>query len=206
MALGAAIATGKPQVYTVEPGPGLLNSAAALLTADGMNAPVLALTGQTSQSAIGRGLGQLHEIRDRPESSLAWSISPGVSASRRRLRASSPRRSCNGSGQARPGSAGMRHRRLGPKRARCCTAPPSPAPRPPLDEDAIAAAAQRLASAKRPLIVAGGARRGECRGDRAVTPLQAPVLAYRRGRGVLEAAIHSASPCRSAANYGARPT
>ncbi len=65
MALGAALATGKPQVYTVVPGPGLLNSAAALLTAYGMNAPVLALIGQIAQSAIGRGLGHLHEIRDQ---------------------------------------------------------------------------------------------------------------------------------------------
>src|SRR6266850_5344909 len=65
MALGAALATGKPQVYTVVPGPGLLNSAAALLTAYGMNAPVLALIGQISQAAIGRGLGHLHEIRDQ---------------------------------------------------------------------------------------------------------------------------------------------
>src|SRR5215469_16894570 len=53
LALGAALATGKPQVYSVVPGPGLLNSAAALLTAYGMNAPVLALIGQISQSAIG---------------------------------------------------------------------------------------------------------------------------------------------------------
>ena len=65
MALGAALATGRPQVYTVVPGPGLLNSAAALLTAYGMNAPVLALIGQIAQSAIGRGLGHLHEIRDQ---------------------------------------------------------------------------------------------------------------------------------------------
>ena len=46
MALGAALATGKPQAYAVVPGPGLLNSGAALLTAYGMNAPVLALIGQ----------------------------------------------------------------------------------------------------------------------------------------------------------------
>ncbi len=65
MALGAALATGKPQAYAVVPGPGLLNSAAALLTAYGMNAPVLALIGQIAQSAIGRGLGHLHEIRDQ---------------------------------------------------------------------------------------------------------------------------------------------
>src|SRR6266511_1510524 len=65
MALGAALATGKPQAYTVVPGPGLLNSAAALLTAYGMNAPVLALIGQIAQAAIGRGIGHLHEIRDQ---------------------------------------------------------------------------------------------------------------------------------------------
>src|SRR3979490_1665855 len=65
MALGAALATARPQAYAVVPGPGLLNSAAALLTAYGMNAPVLALIGQISQSAIGRGLGHLHEIRDQ---------------------------------------------------------------------------------------------------------------------------------------------
>src|SRR6266481_982197 len=65
LALGAAMATGKPSAYCVVPGPGLLNSAAALLTAYSMNAPVLALIGQIAQSAIGRGLGHLHEIRDQ---------------------------------------------------------------------------------------------------------------------------------------------
>src|SRR5499427_10770891 len=42
MALGAALATARPQAFAVVPGPGLLNSSAALLTAYGMNAPVLA--------------------------------------------------------------------------------------------------------------------------------------------------------------------
>src|SRR5215471_2935528 len=65
MALGAALATGRPQAYAVVPGPGLLNSAAALLTAYGTNAPVLALIGQIAQAAIGRGYGHLHEIRDQ---------------------------------------------------------------------------------------------------------------------------------------------
>src|SRR4051812_28469910 len=65
MALGAPLATGKPQAYAVVPGPGLLNSSAALLTAYAMNAPVLALIGQIPDADIGRGLGQLHEIRDQ---------------------------------------------------------------------------------------------------------------------------------------------
>src|SRR5258707_5484877 len=64
MALGAALATGRVQAYSVVPGPGLLNSSAALLTAYGTNAPVLALIGHIPQSAIGRMLGHLHETPD----------------------------------------------------------------------------------------------------------------------------------------------
>src|SRR5215216_6150589 len=65
MALGAALATGKPQAYAVVPGPGLLNASAALLTAYSMNAQVLALVGQIPASDVGRKLGHLHEIRDQ---------------------------------------------------------------------------------------------------------------------------------------------
>ncbi len=65
MALGAALATNKPHAYAVVPGPGLLNTSAALLTAYSMNAPVLALIGQIPEADIGRGIGHLHEIRDQ---------------------------------------------------------------------------------------------------------------------------------------------
>src|SRR6266550_3380659 len=65
MALGAALATGKPQAYAVVPGPGLLNSSAALLTAYSMNAPVLALVGQIPMGEIGLKRGHLHEINDQ---------------------------------------------------------------------------------------------------------------------------------------------
>src|SRR5947199_8018366 len=62
MALGAALATGQPSVYSVVPGPGFLNSAAALCTAFATNAPVLALVGQIPSASIGKGFGLLHEI------------------------------------------------------------------------------------------------------------------------------------------------
>src|ERR1700734_4201532 len=65
MALGAALATGKPQAYAVVPGPGLLNAGAALLTAFATNSPVLGLIGQIREADIGRGFGHLHEIRDQ---------------------------------------------------------------------------------------------------------------------------------------------
>ena len=62
MALGAALATGQPQAYCVVPGPGFLNTTAALSTAYAVNAPVLALIGQLPTGAIDREYGLLHEI------------------------------------------------------------------------------------------------------------------------------------------------
>src|SRR5262249_17498482 len=74
--------------------------------------------------------------------------------------------------------------------ARSAPAPPIgpalPLPPQPIDEDAIRDAAKRLAAAKRPLIVAGGgAQDGATEVAELSRLLQAPVLAYRRGRGGL---------------------
>src|SRR5439155_14756970 len=65
MALGAALATGKAAAYSVVPGPGFLNSTAALATAYSTGARVLALIGQIPIHAIGKGEGYLHEIPDQ---------------------------------------------------------------------------------------------------------------------------------------------
>ncbi len=65
MALGYACASGRPGAYAVVPGPGVLNTTAALATAWGLNAPVLCLTGQVPSMMIGRGRGQLHELPDQ---------------------------------------------------------------------------------------------------------------------------------------------
>src|SRR5947199_4516514 len=65
MALGASLATGKPSAYSVVPGPGFLNSTAALCTAYSTGARVLALIGQIPSRAIGKGHGLLHEIPDQ---------------------------------------------------------------------------------------------------------------------------------------------
>jgi acetolactate synthase I/II/III large subunit len=188
MALGAALATGKPQVYSVVPGPGLLNSAAALLTAYSMNAPVLGLIGQISQSAIGRGLGHLHEIRDQ-----AGIISRLVDYSARIREPSEAAglvaEAVRAMGTGRPGPAVLECAIDVWGRSGSAAAPASPslAPQPPIDEDAIAAAARRLAAAKRPLIVAGGGAQGASAEVTELSRLlQAPVLGYRRGRGVLD--------------------
>jgi len=65
MALGYACATGRPSAYSVVPGPGVLNTTAALATAWGLNAPVLCITGQVPSDYIGKGRGQLHELPDQ---------------------------------------------------------------------------------------------------------------------------------------------
>jgi len=187
MALGAALATGKPQAYSVVPGPGLLNSAAALLTAYGMNAPVLAIIGQIPLATIGRGLGQLHEIRDQ-----AGIIKRLVDHS---AHIHGP---TEAPAKVAKAIASMRQGRHGPaalecainvwgKRAPVVAVPPLPERPPRIDEDKLKAAAKLLGKAKRVLIVVGGGAQDAAPEVTQLSDmLQAPVLAYRRGRGVLD--------------------
>ena len=187
MALGAALATGRPQAFAVVPGPGLLNSAAALLTAYAMNAPVLALVGEIPEDDIGRHLGHLHELRDQ-----AGVIARLVDhAARIRTPDAAP-------GLVATAIAAMRSGRRGPAALECAidvwgrtgfVAPEGPLapPEPAIDEDAVRAAAERLGAAKNPMIVCGGgAQDASPEVSELSALLQAPVLGYRRGRGVLD--------------------
>jgi acetolactate synthase-1/2/3 large subunit len=187
MALGAAIATGRPSAYAVVPGPGLLNTGAALLTAYAMNAPVLALIGQIPDADIGRGIGHLHEIRDQ-----AGIIARLVDFS---ARIKAPAEASALMAQA---IASMFTARRGPAALECAIdmwgrpgAGPAHAPlavtEPPIDEDAIPAAAKILGAAKHPMIICGGgAQAASAEVTALAAMLQAPVLGYRRGRGVLD--------------------
>lgn len=65
MAFGYARSSGRIGVYTVVPGPGFLNSTAALATAFACNTPVLCITGQVPSQQIGRNFGAHHEITDQ---------------------------------------------------------------------------------------------------------------------------------------------
>jgi acetolactate synthase-1/2/3 large subunit len=187
MALGAALATNRPQPYVVVPGPGLLNTGAALLTAYGMNAPVLALIGQIPDADIGRFLGHLHEIRDQ-----AGIISRLVDFSARiKAPHDAPRlvsEALRATRTGRPGPAALECAIDVWGRSGAVTPQgPLPVPAVPIDEDAVAEAAKRLAAAKRPLIiVGGGAQDASAEVRRLSKLLQAPVMSYRRGRGVMD--------------------
>jgi acetolactate synthase-1/2/3 large subunit len=188
MALGAALATGKPHAYSVVPGPGLLNSGAALLTAYGMNAPVLAMIGQIPASTIGKRQGHLHEIRDqagilaRLVDHYSHIEGPGEASIRVAMAIQSMSR-------GRPGPAALECAldvwgKRGPVSAIAASSPPRA---PNIDDSKVRAAAKILGQAKRVLIVAGGGAQDASPEVTLLSEmLQAPVLGYRRGRGVLD--------------------
>jgi acetolactate synthase-1/2/3 large subunit len=186
MALGAALATGRPQACAVVPGPGLLNAGAALLTAYGMNAPVVALAGQIPQVDIDRGHGHLHELHDQP--GLARHFTK--SAARIRAPGEAPglvARAVNEavSGRPRPVMLECAMDTLARRGAApACT--PLPRVTPPVDLDAVAAAAKLLGTARRPLIVLGGGALDAGPEIVAIAEtLEAPTVAYRRGQGAM---------------------
>jgi acetolactate synthase-1/2/3 large subunit len=187
MALGAAMATGKPSVYAVVPGPGFLNSTAALSTAYACNAPVLALTGQIPQQHIGRGHGFLHEIPDQlgimrsltkwAERITAPQDAPDlVEEAFRQMRSGRPRPvALECALDVWPREAEVRP---------AVAARPTPVP---IDETAIEAAAKLLLRAQRPLIVVGGgAQHAGPQVAALADMLQAPVAVGQMGFGVVD--------------------
>ncbi|MEH2527040.1 MULTISPECIES: thiamine pyrophosphate-binding protein [unclassified Bradyrhizobium] len=65
MADGHARSTNGIGVCMVVPGPGLLNAMAGLATAYACNSRVLCICGDIHSSAVGKGLGLLHEVRNQ---------------------------------------------------------------------------------------------------------------------------------------------
>lgn len=187
MALGASLATGTPAVFTVVPGPGILNASGAICTAYALNAPVLALTGQIASAAIGRGLGLLHEIPDQ------LGVLRSLTKWAERIHA--PHEAPNKVNEA---FVQMRSGRPRPTALECAIdvwprqAPvqllPAAEPRDmPIDYDAVKAAARLLAGASRPLIIVGGGAIDAGEAVQAVAEmLDAPVSSHRTGRGVMD--------------------
>ncbi len=189
MALGAALATGRPQAFAVVPGPGLLNTTAALLTAYGMGVPVLAIAGQIPSFAIDHGHGHLHEIPDQ------LGLLRHVTKHAARIRApheagEAVARALQAACSGRPGPAAVECAiDVWGRRGPAAISDPLPRLAPPLDAAAVTRAAEILGNARRPLIVAGGGALGAGVEMREIAELlEAPVSTFRRGRGVIPTA------------------
>lgn len=187
MAFGHARSTGAPAVCAVVPGPGLLNAGAGLLTSYGANAPVLCLTGQVPTAFLGRGHGHLHEMPDQ----LATARGFTKWAERIESPAQAPHllaRAFQEMTSGRPGPALLempwdvftRTRPVGPAAALPALSAP------PVDVDAIAQVVALVAASRAPMIFVGsGAIDAGEEVRRLAERLQAPVVAFRSGRGIV---------------------
>jgi acetolactate synthase-1/2/3 large subunit len=189
MALGAAMATGKPQVFSIVPGPGFLNSTAALSTAYAVNAPVLALIGQIPLGAIGKGFGLLHEIPD--QLSILKSLTKKADRIENAESASKILTSAFSSLQSgRPRPVGVEvpvniWNSQVEKVSDNLIGHPDQGPN--VNTDRIEEAASILNSSKRPVIVVGGgAQNFSIEINNLSSSLSAPVIAFRNGHGIVD--------------------
>ncbi|HUL19386.1 MAG TPA: thiamine pyrophosphate-dependent enzyme [Steroidobacteraceae bacterium] len=186
MAFGYARSTGRPSVYAVVPGPGVLNTAAALCTAYACNAPVLCLTGQIPSGSIGRGFGELHELPDQLatlRTLTKWAARVERVEDTPALVAEAFRELT--SGRPRPVSLEMAMDVMA-READVTEAAAVRARASAPDPDAIAQAARLIAAARAPMIYVGGGAAHAPEETRGLAELlQAPVVSFRAGRGIV---------------------
>ena len=187
MAYGYARSTGRPSVFAVVPGPGMLNAGAALLTAHAGNEPVLMLTGQVPTSFLDKGRGHLHEMRDQlgvVRGIVKWAERVENPAMSRLMVARAFQEML--SGRHGPAALEMPWDVFGVRAEQAESSGFSPLPSPPVDPDQIAKAARLVAAAKHPMIFVGS---GAIQAREAVLALaemlDAPVVAFRSGRGIV---------------------
>jgi acetolactate synthase-1/2/3 large subunit len=187
MAFGYAKSTGRAGVYTVVPGPGVLNSAAALCSAYGASTPVVCVTGQVPSEYIGSGKGHLHELPDQlatMRTLTKWAARIERPAAAPGLVAEAFREAT--SGRPRPVALEMPWEvfELSEPVELIPAAPPEPAP--PPDPGTIERAADVLRAAANPMIMVGsGAFGARAEVAELAELLQAPVVSFRSGRGIV---------------------
>ena len=188
MALGYACATGRPAAYAVVPGPGVLNTTAALATAWGVNARVLCLTGQVPSELIGRLRGSLHELPDQ----LATLRSLLKYADRIEHPSQAPylvARAFQEMQSGRPGPVAleMPWEQFATESEVTSHEPLPLAPNPTPDPTKIEALAKLLDGASHPMIwVGGGAQNAGPEILALAERTGAPVVSFRTGRGVVD--------------------
>src|SRR3954452_6324917 len=187
MAFGYARASGRPGVFSVVPGPGVLNAGAALLTSFGCNEPVLCLTGQVPTDYLGKGRGHLHEMPDQLatlRTFVKWAdrieypdVAPAM-VSRAFQEMMSGRR--GPVSLEMPWDVFTQRAEVGPSKVFDTL----PAPQP--DPDRIKAATDLIKGSKRPMIFVGsGAIHAREEILELAEMIDAPVVAFRSGRGIV---------------------
>jgi acetolactate synthase I/II/III large subunit len=199
MAFGYARSTGRTGVYSVVPGPGVLNSSAGLCTAYGASAPVVCLTSEVPSPYIGVGLGHLHELPDQLgtlRTLTKWAAqichpteAPGlVTEALRRASSGRPRPVAV---QAPWDVLTMRDA-VADDAGAGATGEGAPA----IDANAVDRLADLLAGARRPLIMVGsGAQHASAEVLALAEHLQAPVVPFRSGRGIVSSDHHLGMSC-----------
>jgi acetolactate synthase-1/2/3 large subunit len=187
MAYGYARSTGRPGVFSVVPGPGVLNAGAALLTAFGSNEPVLCLTGQVPTQFLGKGRGHLHEMPDQ----LATLRSFVKWADRIEYPDAAPTLVSRAfqemlSGRRGPVALEMPWDVFTQRADVGASKPFDPFPAPQPDAERVKAAASLIAASKTPMIFVGsGAIHARDEILELAELIDAPVVAFRSGRGIV---------------------
>lgn len=184
MAFGYAKSTGRVGTFCVVPGPGVLNATAALCTAH--NTPVLCIAGQVPSEFLGVGHGMLHELPDQ----LRTLRTLTKSANRINYPEEAPSLVQDAfhsltSGRIEPAALEIPMDVLQQRALVDLDIQPRPAvlakPKPKM----VAAAAQMIRESSRPMIYVGsGAIHAQAEVLQLAKMLQAPVVAYRGGRGI----------------------
>ncbi|MGL9620158.1 thiamine pyrophosphate-binding protein [Bradyrhizobium sp. U531] len=187
MAFGYARSSGKPGVFSVVPGPGVLNASAALLTAFGCNEPVLCVTGQVPTQFLGKGRGHLHEMPDQ----LATLRTYVKWADRIEYPANAPTIVARAfqemmSGRRGPASVEMPWDVFTQRAATAAAQVLEPLPAPQPDPEMVKQAAALIKGSKAPMIFVGsGAMEAGEEILELAEMIDAPVVAFRSGRGIV---------------------
>src|SRR3954453_12154387 len=187
MAFGYARSSGRPGVFSVVPGPGVLNASAALLTAFGCNEPVLCVTGQVPTQFLGKGRGHLHEMPDQ----LATLRTYVKWADRIEYPGNAPSVVARAfqemiSGRRGPASVEMPWDIFTQRADTAAATVLEPLPAPLPDPDMIKQAAHLIKASKAPMIFVGsGAIDAREEILELAEMIDAPVVAFRSGRGIV---------------------
>ena len=187
MAFGYARSTGRLGVYSPVPGPGVLNTTAALCTAYGASVPLLCLTGEVPTSFKGQGRGHLHELPDQLSilrGLTKWAAHVDDPSQTGALLNDAIGAACSG----RQGPASLQlcwddfRRPFKKTPLSRAEIPASPA----VNTDEISRAAKLLKQARTPMIFVGsGAQHASAEINELAELLEAPVVGFRGGRGIV---------------------